>query len=82
MFSKATRVDCYPLNVEKPLHIFKELTPDEKSVIIENLKERTEYRITITIITEEYFTYHKDKRDQAVAEAVARIGAMAAKCIH
>ena len=59
MFSKSTRVDCYSLNVKKPLHIFKELTPDQKSVIIENLKERTEYRITITIITEEYFTYHK-----------------------
>lgn len=57
----ATRVDCYPLSVEKPLHIFKELTPDSKCCIIDNLSEKTTYRITITAVTEEYFYQHKIK---------------------
>lgn len=55
------RLDCYPLNVDMPLHIFKELTPDTKSCIIENLSEKTDYRITITAITEEYLVHHKIK---------------------
>lgn len=57
----ATRVDCYQLNVEKPLHIFKELTADCKTCIIDNLSEKTCYKITVTAITEEYFNNHKIK---------------------
>ncbi len=57
----AIRVDCYQLNVEKPLHIFKELTADVKTCIIDNLSEKTSYRITVTAITEEYFISHKIK---------------------
>lgn len=58
---KATRVDCYPICTDKPLHVFKELTPDCKTCIIDNLSEKTNYRITITAITEEYFYQHKIK---------------------
>jgi len=57
----AVRVDCYPTNVDKPLHIFKELTPDTTSCIIDNLSEKTNYRISVTAITEEYFSNHKIK---------------------
>jgi hypothetical protein len=57
----AVRVDCHQLNVEKPVHIFKELTADIKSCIIDNLSEKTNYRISVTAITEEYFINHKIK---------------------
>ena len=57
----AMRVDCYQLNVEKPLHIFKELTPDCTTCIIDKLSEKTTYRISVTAITEEYFNSHKIK---------------------
>lgn len=43
------------------MHIFKELTPDVKSCIIDNLSEKTTYRISVTAITEEYFINHKIK---------------------
>lgn len=49
------------MNTEKPVHIFKELTPDCTNCIIENLSEKTNYKITITAITEEYFYQHKIK---------------------
>ncbi len=62
----ATRIDCYPLKTENPIHIFKELTPDTKSCIIENLSEKTKYRITITVITEEYLVYHKIKETSQI----------------
>ena len=47
--------------MDKPVHIFKELTPDCKSCIIDNLSEKTNYKITITAVTEEYFFQHKIK---------------------
>jgi hypothetical protein len=57
----AVRVDCHQLNVEKPVHIFKELTADIKTCVVDNLSEKTNYRISVTAITEEYFINHKIK---------------------
>jgi hypothetical protein len=59
--SLAIRIDCYSLNSDKPLHVFKEITADSKSCIIDNLSEKTNYRINVTAITEEYFINHKIK---------------------
>lgn len=57
----AIRIDCYQLNEEKPIHIYKELTPDAKTCIIDNLSEKSNYKISVTAITEEYFVNHKIK---------------------
>jgi hypothetical protein len=42
-------------------HIIKECIPDVNTCIIENLSEKTKYRITVTSITEEYFREHNIK---------------------
>jgi hypothetical protein len=42
-------------------HIIKECIPDVSTCIIENLSEKTKYRITVTSITEEYFREHNIK---------------------
>lgn len=60
-FLKAIRIDCHSIDSKKPLNIFKELTPDKKSCIIDNLSEKTRYKITVTAISEEYFINHKIK---------------------
>lgn len=57
----ATRVDCYPLNFDKSRHIIKELTPDVSSCVIDGLNEKTQYRVTITALTREYFIKHSIK---------------------
>lgn len=43
------------------MHIYKELTPDTRSCIIDNLTEKTCYKISVTAITREYFVSHKIK---------------------
>lgn len=67
---KATRVDCYPLNVEKPLLVYKELTPDTRSCIIDNLSEKTNYRICVTAVTEEYMINHKIREQKQLPRLI------------
>jgi hypothetical protein len=50
------------LNVDNPKHFIKEFTPDLTECIIENLTEKTKYRVIVTAITEEYFAQHKIKQ--------------------
>ena len=52
------------------MHIFKELTADAKSCIIDSLSEKTNYRITVTAITEEYFTHHKIKEIKQLPKVI------------
>jgi hypothetical protein len=54
----ATRVDCFSLNPERPMHVIKELTADAKCCIIDNLSEKTNYKFIISAITEEYLMSH------------------------
>lgn len=66
----ATRIDCYPLNVEKPLLVYKELTPDSRSCIIDNLSEKTTYRICVTAVTEEYMINHKIREQKQLPKLI------------
>jgi hypothetical protein len=66
----ATRISCYPINVDKPLHIFKELTPDCTTCVVDNLSEKTPYRITVTAVTEEYLSSHKIKDMKQIPRVV------------
>ncbi|RMZ93142.1 hypothetical protein BpHYR1_002691, partial [Brachionus plicatilis] len=57
----AIRIDCHSIDSKKSLHLFKELTPDKKSCILDNLSEKSRYKISVTAISEEYFINHKIK---------------------
>jgi hypothetical protein len=58
------------LNVEKPLLVYKELTPDSKSCKIDNLSEKTNYRICVTAVTEEYLINHKIKEQKQLPKLI------------
>ena len=59
----AQRIDCISMNPEKPLHIFKELQPAIKTCILDNLEDKTEYRLTVTAITENFLNKHPKIRE-------------------
>ena len=44
-------------------HICMEIVPDANNVVIENLSEKTEYMVTITAVTNEYFDQLPDGHD-------------------
>lgn len=49
------RVDCVPVSKKVKTHICEELLPTETVINLHNLCEHTEYDITVTAVTEEYF---------------------------
>ncbi|CAH1782616.1 unnamed protein product [Owenia fusiformis] len=49
------RVDCVPLRAHSNQHRCLELMPDSTCAVLENLLESTEYHITVTALTEEFF---------------------------
>ena len=50
------RVDAVAMKpTERTKHVYVEVMPDATTAVINNLAERTEYRVTVTAVTEEYF---------------------------
>ena len=50
------RVDAVAMKpTERVKHACVEVMPDATTAVISNLAERTEYRVTVTAVTEEYF---------------------------
>ena len=49
------RLDAVAINSKKHQHIRLELLPDATCTVVDGLAEKTEYAVTITAITDEYF---------------------------
>ncbi|KAH3816785.1 hypothetical protein DPMN_118308 [Dreissena polymorpha] len=55
------RVDAVSLNTNDPHHLTVDVIPDATTAVIEGLREKTDYMIRITAITDEYFDRLPDK---------------------
>lgn len=55
------RIDAISLNTSDPHHVSLDVIPDATTSIIEYLREKTEYLVRMTAITDEYFDRLPDK---------------------
>ena len=65
----AIRVDAVAIKArERHNHSFVEVSADSRTAVVENLLEKTEYLLSVTAVTEEYFEQlppgHDQKRDR------------------
>lgn len=71
------RVDCIPVHKKVKKHICEELLPSETVLNIYNLCEHTEYDITVTAITDEFFdslhAAHEWKKEKKIPHSNAEI---------
>ena len=69
IFSVAMRVDAVAMKTrERSSHSYVEVSADARSAVVDNLFEKTEYLLSVTAVTEEYFEQlppgHDQKRDR------------------
>lgn len=57
---------------DKRIHASVELAPDATSAMLENLQEKTDYLITVTAVTSEYFDQMNNNHDPKQGRALSR----------
>ncbi|XP_048739977.2 uncharacterized protein LOC125654190 isoform X5 [Ostrea edulis] len=68
----AIRIDAQSINTSDPHHVAVEVRPDECKADIENLREKTDYVLRVTAVTDEYFDRLPEKHKLKKVRAIPR----------
>nr|XP_034305803.1 uncharacterized protein LOC105321045 isoform X1 [Crassostrea gigas] len=68
----AIRIDAQSINTSDPHHVAVEVRPDECKADIENLREKTDYVLRVTAVTDEYFDRLPEKHKLKKLRAIPR----------